>query len=84
MWGGVLYYEGEVEVKKTVIVTIEKEIDLDIPDELLTEEHLEEFSSYMFPVDSVEDLFEHAGQYVARLDQFFVEGIDHVGVYCIS
>jgi hypothetical protein len=66
-------------VKKTVIVTIEKEIEVNIPDELLTEEHLEEFSSYMFPVDSVEDLFEHAAQYVARFDQSFVEGIGNVG-----
>lgn len=66
-------------MKKIVIVTIEKEIELDIPDELLTEEHLEKFSSYMFPVDSVEDLFEHAAQYVARFDQSFVEGIGNVG-----
>lgn len=66
-------------MKKTVIVTIEKEIELDIPDEMLTEEHLEEFSSYMFPVDSVDDLFKHAGQYVARVDQSFVEGIGNVG-----
>ena len=66
-------------MKKTVIVTIEKEIELDIPDELLTDEYLKEFSSYMHPVDSLEDLFEHAGQYVARLDQSFVEGIGNVG-----
>ena len=33
----------------------------------------------MFPVDSVGDLFEHAGQYVARFDQSFVEGIGNVG-----
>ena len=45
----------------------------------LTEEHLYEFSSYMFPVDSVEELSEHAAQYVARLDQSFVEGIGSVG-----
>ena len=66
-------------MKKTVIVTIEKEIELDIPDEMLTEEHLYKFSSHMFPVDSVEELFEHAAQYVARLDQSFVEGIGNVG-----
>ena len=66
-------------MKKTVIVTIEKEIELDIPDEMLTEEHLEEFSSYMFPVDSVDDLFKHTGQCVARFDQSFVEGIGNVG-----
>ncbi len=66
-------------MKKTILVTITKEIEVNIPDELLTEEHLEEFSSYMFPVDSVEDLFEHAAQYVARFDQSFVEGIGNVG-----
>ena len=65
-------------MKKTVIVTIEKEIEVDIPDEMLTDEYLKEFSSYMHPVDSVEDLFEHAGQYVARFDQSFVEGIGNV------
>lgn len=62
-------------MKKTVIVTIEKEIELDIPDEMLTEESLKKFS----PVYSTEDLFEHAGQYVARFDQSFVEGIGNVG-----
>ena len=66
-------------MKKTVLVTITKEIEVDIPDDMLTEEHLEEFSSYMFPVDSANDLFEHAGQYVARLDHSFVEGIGNVG-----
>lgn len=66
-------------MKKTVIVTIEKEIEVDIPDEMLTDEYMEKFSSYMHPVDSVEDLFEHAGQYVARFDQSFVEGIGNVG-----
>ena len=71
-------------MKKTVIVTITKEIEADIPDDMLTEEHLEKFSSYTFPVDSVEDLLERAGQYVARIDQSFVEGIDHVGVYLTS
>ena len=65
-------------MKKTVIVTIEKEIELDIPDELLTDEYLKEFSSYIHPVDSLEDLFEHAGQYVARIDRDYVEGIGKV------
>ena len=35
-------------MKKTILVTITKEIEVNIPDEMLTEEHLEEFSSYMF------------------------------------
>ena len=66
-------------MKKTVLVTITKEIEVDIPDEVLTEEYLKEFSSYMFPVYSIEELFEHAAQYVARFDRDYVEGIGHVG-----
>ncbi len=65
-------------MKKTVLVTITKEIEVDIPDEMLTEEYLEEFSSYMFHVDSVDELFEHAGQYIARIDRDYVEGIGKV------
>ncbi len=65
-------------MKKTVLVTITKEIEVDIPDEMLTDEYLEEFSSYMFYVDSADELFEHAGQYIARFDQSFVEGIGKV------
>ena len=65
-------------MKKTVCVTITKEIEIDIPDEMLTDDALEEFSSYMYSVDSVEELFEHAGQYVASLDMDFVEGIGKV------
>lgn len=65
-------------MKKTVRVTITKEIEIDISDEMLTDDALEEFSSYMFQVDSVEELFEHAGQYIARFDESFVEGIGKV------
>ena len=65
-------------MKKTVRVTITKEIEIDIPDEMLTDEALEEFSSYMFHVDSVEELFEHSGQYIARVDRDYVEGIGQV------
>ena len=65
-------------MKKTVRVTITKEIEIDIPDEMLTDEALEEFSSYMFHVDSVEELFEHAGQYIARVYRDYVEGIGQV------
>lgn len=65
-------------MKKTVLVTITKEIEVDIPDEVLTDEYLEEFSSYMFYVDSVDELFEHAAQYIVRIDRDYVEGIGKV------
>lgn len=67
-------------MKKTVLVTITKEVEVDIPDEMLTKEYLEDFSSYMFHVDSIEELFEHAGQYVARFNDSNVEGVGRVGV----
>lgn len=66
-------------MKKTVLVTITKEIEVDIPDEMFTDEYLEEFSSHMFYVDSADELFEHAAQYIARFDRNFVEGIGNVG-----
>lgn len=65
-------------MKKTVRVTITKEIEIDIPDEMLTDDAIMEFSSYMSHIDSVDELFEFAGQYVARLDMDFVEGIGEV------
>lgn len=65
-------------MKKTVRVVITKEIEIDIPDEMLTDDAIMEFSSYMSHIDSVDELFEFAGQYVARLDMDFVEGIGKV------
>lgn len=65
-------------MKKTINVTITKRIQIDIPDEMLTDAALKEFSSFMFPVSTSDELFEFAGQYVARLDDNFVEGIGNV------
>lgn len=65
-------------MKKTVIVTITKSLEVDIPDEMLTEEYLKEFSSYMFAVSTPNELFEYAASQVAQLDQNFVEGIGTV------
>lgn len=65
-------------MKKTVRVTITKEIEIDISDEMLTDDAIMEFSSCISHIDSVDELFEFAGQYVARLDMDFVEGIGQV------
>ena len=65
-------------MKKTVLVTLTKEIEVNIPDEMLTEDYLDEFSSYMFYVDSTDELFKHAAQYIARHERSFVEGIGGV------
>lgn len=66
-------------MKKTVLVTITKEIEVCIPDEMLTEGVLIEFSSSIYKVNQIEELFAHAAQYVARFDRNFVEGIGNVG-----
>ena len=54
-------------MKKTVIVTITKSIEVDISDEMLTEDHLKDFSSYMFHVSTPNELFEHAAQYLSLI-----------------
>lgn len=66
-------------MKKTVRVTITKEIEIDIPDEMLTPDDILNFSTMMYTAESVDELFEHAGQYIARFGQDFVEGIGKVG-----
>ena len=65
-------------MKKTIRITITKEIEVCIPDEMLTEEVLIEFSSSVYKVNQIEDLFAHAARYTARFDRNFVEGIGNV------
>ena len=65
-------------MKKTVLVTITKEIEVCIPDEMLTEDALFDFISSMHKVEQIEDLFFHAASCIARFDQSFVEGIGNV------
>jgi len=65
-------------MKKTVIVTITKSLEVEIPDEMLTDEYLEEFSFDMFHVHQQEELFEYAAQYIARFDRSFVEGLGNL------
>ena len=65
-------------MKKTVLVTITKEIEVCIPDEMLTEDALFDFSSSMHKVEQIEDLFSHAASCIARFDENFVEGIGNV------
>lgn len=65
-------------MKKTFEVVITKQIEIDIPDELLTEESLEEFCDMIAPGSDWDDYWEHVAQYVARLDHSFVEGVGQV------
>jgi len=65
-------------MKKTVIVTITKSIDIEISDELLTEDYMKEFSSYMFPVFTQSQMFDHAARCAARGVDHYVEGLGYV------
>jgi hypothetical protein len=58
-------------MKRTVEVTITKEIEVDIPEILLTEEHIKAFDSYIgldeASVDDIPAAQEELFKYVARL-----------------
>lgn len=62
-------------MKKTVVVTITKEIEVDIPDEMLTEEAMQEFSQCIFNINTKDELFTYAASYVARFDSARIEGL---------
>lgn len=62
-------------MKKTVRVTIEKELEIDIPDEMLTPEHVAAFSQTMWEINGPDELFGHAARQIAYYGAHFVEGI---------
>jgi len=66
-------------MKKTYTVTLTKDVEVDIPDELLTEDEIREFAGYMFPVKTKEEIAQYAAEYVARWENNFVEGLGSIG-----
>ena len=62
-------------MKKTVRVTIEKEIEIDVYDDIASEEFLNSFSKVMWPVDSVDEIFEYIATRIAEYGNNFVEGV---------
>jgi hypothetical protein len=59
-----------------VLVTSETELEIHIPDHLLTNEALAEFSSGMFHVDGPADMYRYvASQLAARPYPHFIEGV---------
>ena len=62
-------------MKKTVRVTVEKEFEIEIPDEMLAPESVETFSRTIFSIDGPDDLFKHAARQIAEYGDHFVEGI---------
>ena len=66
-------------MKKIVLVTIEKELEIDIPDEMLTPEHVEAFSKTMWEIEGPDELFGHAARQIAYYGAHFVEGLGQCG-----
>ena len=61
--------------KYTVTVTIEKEIEIEVNTDIINEKFFEEFSSYMFGVDSLEEVLEHVASQAAHYEGGFIEGV---------
>lgn len=70
-------------MKRTVRVTIEKEYDIELADEVLTEEHVKMFESAFWELDGNtfeekrDDLFKVAAHQISRGEYEFVEGIGY-------
>jgi hypothetical protein len=68
-------------MKKNVHVVIEKEYEIELKDNLLTQESVKEFESYMFELDGdtleekQNNLFAYAARQIAEYDTDFVEGL---------
>ena len=72
-------------MKRTVKITIEKEFEIDIPEILLTPQHIKDFNSYIglnSDVDDIEDcqaeLFRFVGRLAAMGDDY-AEGMGPMG-----
>ena len=61
--------------KHTVTVTIEKEIEIELNTDIINEKFFEGFSSYMWSVDSIEEVLEHVAFQVAHNEGYFIEGL---------
>lgn len=67
-------------MKKTVRVIIEKDIEVEIDDDKLSDEFIALFESFMWPVDGTDDLFEYAARQHALYDITFIDGLGPVNL----
>lgn len=58
-----------------VKMLVEKEITVTIDSDKINEKFFEDFSSYMWHIDSDEELLEHIGHCIMFNDDNFVEGL---------
>jgi len=69
-------------MKRKVTVITENEYEIEIDDELLTEESLNEFSSTIFKVDDIDELFETSAYQIDYCNgECFIEGLGQAREY---
>jgi hypothetical protein len=61
--------------KKTMRVTITKEIEVEINDECLTPEWLAAFTETMFEIEGPVEMFGYVAGHIARFGNSFIEGV---------
>jgi hypothetical protein len=72
------YQPIRIAMKKTIFVNIEVYVEIDIEDEYLTPEAVAEFSKFMFPIASADDLFKYAAGVIAKNEDYQeIEGIGY-------
>lgn len=60
---------------KRILVTITKEIEVTIRNDMLTPESLAEFSQSFYETGEPEEMFKMAAQQIARFEPNFIEGL---------
>lgn len=71
-------------MKKTIVVTIIKELEIEIEDALLTSEAMKGFSGIIFPVTEPYEIFFHVAKQVAQNGCHFVEGVGNATWFIVK
>lgn len=65
-------------MKKTVVVTQVKTLEIEIPDEILDEGAVERFSRHIFEIDSIDEIFEHTAYNIVNGNDGYT--VDYIGL----
>lgn len=66
-------------MKKTVEVTTVETYEIEIPDEILGEGAVDKFSSYMWEITSIDEIFDHAA-YNISVNKLEGHTLDYIGL----
>lgn len=65
-------------MKKTVVVTVVKTLEIEIPDEILDPGAVERFSQYIYDIDSIDEIFEHTAYNIVNGNVGYT--VDYIGL----